>query len=200
MTTAQQSVSADTRVPVTVLTGFLGAGKTTLLNRILTEQHGLRIAVVENEFGEVGIDDALVLDAEEEIFEMNNGCICCTVRGDLIRILGALMRRREKFDHILIETTGLADPAPVAQTFFMDDEIAAQLRLDAIVTLVDAAHILQHLDEVKPEGVENEAVEQIAFADRIVLNKTDLADEETIGEVVRRIRAINSGVRIIPAQ
>ncbi|MEU2923494.1 GTP-binding protein [Streptomyces sp. NPDC007251] len=200
MTTPESSEPRDDRVPVTVLTGFLGSGKTTLLNRILTENHGMRIAVIENEFGEVGIDDALVLDAEEEIFEMNNGCICCTVRGDLIRILGALMRRREKFDHILIETTGLADPAPVAQTFFMDDEIAAQLRLDAIVTLVDAAHVLQHLDEVKPEGVENEAVEQIAFADRVVLNKTDLADEETIGQVVRRIRTINGGVRIIPAQ
>ncbi|MGP4011163.1 CobW family GTP-binding protein [Streptomyces sp. 4N124] len=190
----------DGRVPVTVLTGFLGSGKTTLLNRILTEHHGLRIAVIENEFGEIGIDDALVLDAEEEIFEMNNGCICCTVRGDLIRILGALMRRREKFDHILIETTGLADPAPVAQTFFMDDEIAAQLRLDAIVTLVDAAHVLQHLDEVKPEGVENEAVEQIAFADRIVLNKTDLVDEATIAEVEKRVKAINTPVQILRAR
>ncbi|MFE3166306.1 CobW family GTP-binding protein [Streptomyces sp. NPDC059224] len=135
MTTPEPSEPCDERVPVTVLTGFLGSGKTTLLNRFLTENHGLRIAVIENEFGEVGIDDALVLDAEEEMFEMNNGCICCTVRGDLIRILGALVRRREKFDRILIETTGLADPAPVAQTFFMDDEIAAQLRLDAIVTL-----------------------------------------------------------------
>ncbi|RNG35337.1 CobW family GTP-binding protein [Streptomyces botrytidirepellens] len=200
MTTQPPDEPRDERTPVTVLTGFLGSGKTTLLNRILTEQHGLRVAVIENEFGEVGVDDALVLDAEEEIFEMNNGCICCTVRGDLIRILGALMRRRETFDHILIETTGLADPAPVAQTFFMDDEIAAQLRLDAIVTLVDAAHVLQHLDEVKPEGVENEAVEQIAFADRIVLNKTDLVDEAAIAEVTGRIRAINSGVQIIPAR
>ncbi|MFF3075104.1 CobW family GTP-binding protein [Kitasatospora sp. NPDC057904] len=199
-TTDETEDQADTRVPVTVLTGFLGSGKTTLLNRILTEQHGMRIAVIENEFGEVGIDDALVLDAEEEIFETNNGCICCTVRGDLIRILGALMRRREKFDQIIIETTGLADPAPVAQTFFMDDEISSQLRLDAIVTLVDAAHILEHLTEVKPEGVENEAVEQIAFADRIVLNKTDLATHEQLAEVTSHIRAINSMVEIIPAQ
>ncbi|MEZ0070379.1 G3E family GTPase [Streptacidiphilus sp. MAP12-20] len=190
----------DTRVPVTVLTGFLGSGKTTLLNRILTEQHGLRIAVIENEFGEVGVDDALVLDAQEEIFEMNNGCICCTVRGDLIRILGALMRRRERFDRIVIETTGLADPAPVAQTFFMDDEIASQLRLDAIVTLVDAAHILTHLDEVKPEGVENEALEQIAFADKIVLNKTDLVDHQALAEVIARIRAVNALAEILPAQ
>ncbi|MFI9321596.1 CobW family GTP-binding protein [Kitasatospora aureofaciens] len=194
------TAAEDTRVPVTVLTGFLGSGKTTLLNRILTEQHGLRIAVIENEFGEVGVDDALVLDSEEEIFEMNNGCICCTVRGDLIRILGALMRRREKFDRIVIETTGLADPAPVAQTFFMDDEISSQLRLDAIVTLVDAAHVLDHLTETKPEGVENEAVEQVAFADRIVLNKTDLATPERIAEVTSHIRAINSLVEIIPAQ
>ncbi|MGW2373483.1 CobW family GTP-binding protein [Kitasatospora sp. NPDC001683] len=196
----EAATTEDGRVPVTVLTGFLGSGKTTLLNRILTEQHGLRIAVIENEFGEVGVDDALVLDAEEEIFEMNNGCICCTVRGDLIRILGALMRRRERFDRIVIETTGLADPAPVAQTFFMDDEISSQLRLDAIVTLVDAAHVLEHLTEVKPEGVENEAVEQIAFADRIVLNKTDLATPEQIAEVTSHIRAINALVEIIPAQ
>ena len=133
------TTTTDQRVPVTVITGFLGAGKTTLVNRILREEHGKRIAVIENEFGEVGIDDALVLDAEEEIFEMNNGCICCTVRGDLIRILSALMRRRDRFDQILIETTGLADPAPVAQTFFVDDEIRDQLRLDAIVTVIDAS-------------------------------------------------------------
>jgi G3E family GTPase len=182
-----------------VLTGFLGSGKTTLLNRILSEQHGRRIAVIENEFGEVGVDDALVLDAEEEVFEMNNGCICCTVRGDLIRILGALMRRKDRFDAIIIETTGLADPAPVAQTFFMDDALRAQLRLDAIITVVDAKHILSHLDEVKPDGVENESVEQIAFADRIVLNKQDLVDPAQVAEVTRRIRGINAAATVLPA-
>ena len=186
-------MESDTQlVPVTVLTGFLGSGKTTLLNYILTENHGKRIAVIENEFGEIGIDDALVIDSEEEIFEMNNGCICCTVRGDLIRILGDLMRRRDKFDHILIETTGLADPAPVAQTFFVDDEIRSQLRLDAIVTLVDAKHIEIHLDEEKPEGVENEALEQIAFADRIVINKTDLVSDVDLERIETRIRSINA--------
>lgn len=190
---------SDPRIPVTVLTGFLGSGKTTLLNRILTEQHGMRIAVIENEFGEVGIDDALVLEADEEVFEMNNGCICCTVRGDLIRILGSLLRRKDRFDAILIETTGLADPAPVAQTFFMDDTLKEQLRLDAIVTLVDARHIREHLDEEKPDGVENEAVEQIAFADRIVLNKMDLVSEEEAQDVERRIRAINAPVQILRA-
>lgn len=189
----------DQRIPVTVLTGFLGSGKTTLLNRILTEQHGRRIAVIENEFGEVGVDDALVLTSEEEVFEMNNGCICCTVRGDLIRILASLLRRRDRFDAILIETTGLADPAPVAQTFFMDDALRAELRLDAIVTVDDAHHVLAHLEEVKPEGVENEAVEQIAFADRVVLNKTDLANPVEIAEVTRAIRAINSHVAVLPA-
>ena len=188
------------KVPVTILTGFLGSGKTTLLNRILTEEHGKRIAVIENEFGEVGIDDAIVIDAEEEIFEMNNGCICCTVRGDLIRILGNLMRRKDKFDQILIETTGLADPAPVAQTFFVDDEMAAQLKLDAIVTVVDAKHLLPHLDEEKPEGVENEALEQLAFADRIVLNKIDLADDDELSEVESRIQEVNPLAPIIRTQ
>lgn len=192
--------TTDDRVPVTVITGFLGAGKTTLVNRILTEQHGRRIAVIENEFGEVGIDDGLVLDAEEEIFEMNNGCICCTVRGDLIRILGALMRRRDRFDHILIETTGLADPAPVAQTFFVDDEIRSQLRLDAIVTMVDAAHVLDHLDDAKPADVENEAIEQVAFADRMILNKVDLVSADHLGVVEARLRGINSGAEIVHAQ
>ncbi|WP_433555563.1 CobW family GTP-binding protein [Pseudonocardia xinjiangensis] len=194
-----EPTSTDDRIPVTVLTGFLGSGKTTLLNRILTEQHGRRIAVIENEFGEVGIDDALVLNSEEEVFEMNNGCICCTVRGDLIRILGSLLRRKDRFDAILIETTGLADPAPVAQTFFMDDALRAQLRLDAIVTVVDAKHVLAHLDEVKPEGVENEAVEQIAFAGRVVLNKTDLAPPLEIAEVTRAIHRINAPVKVLPA-
>src|SRR5688572_23654595 len=188
------------KIPVTVLTGFLGSGKTTLVNRILTENHGRRIAVIENEFGEVGIDDALVLDAEEEIFEMNNGCICCTVRGDLIRILGALMRRRDRFDQILIETTGLADPAPVAQTFFVDDEIRDRLRLDAIVTVIDAAHVLDHLDEIKPDGVENEAVEQVAFADRMLLNKTDLVDEDQLVRVENRLRTINRGADVVRTQ
>ncbi len=177
---------ANTRIPVTVLTGFLGAGKTTLLNRILTEHHGQRIAVIENEFGEIGIDQALVIDADEEIFEMNNGCICCTVRGDLIRILTSLMRRRDRFDAVLIETTGLADPAPVAQTFFVDEEIAEHFRLDGIVTLVDAHHIALHLED------SHEAREQIAFADVIILNKIDRMDVPARATLEQRLRGMNA--------
>jgi G3E family GTPase len=188
----------ENRLPVTVVTGYLGSGKTTLINHVLTANHGKRIAVIENEFGEIGIDDALVINAEEEIFEMNNGCICCTVRGDLIRILGNLMKRKDKFDYILVETTGLADPAPVAQTFLVDDEIRSQLKLDAIVTVVDAKHLIQHLDDEKEDGVENEAVEQLAFADRVLLNKIDLVTVAEREEVVRRIRSINANAEIIP--
>ena len=177
------------RVPVTVLTGCLGAGKTTLLNHILTAQHGKRIAVIENEFGEIGVDQELVIGAEEEIFEMNNGCICCTVRGDLIRILGNLMKRRDKFDYILIETTGLADPGPVAQTFFMDDEVQAKTTIDGIVTLVDAKHVLLHWDS-------NEVQEQIAFGDVILLNKTDLVTPAELDKLERMIRKMNATAKI----
>ncbi len=182
------------KTPVTILTGFLGSGKTTLLNRILSEQHGRRIAVIENEYGEIGIDQGLVIDADEEIFEMSNGCICCTVRGDLIRILGSLAKRRERFDYVLVETTGLADPGPVAQTFFMDEDVRAQYVLDGILTLVDALHIDQQL------GHSRESAEQIAFADVLVLNKIDLVDAERLAVLERRLRDMNALARIHRAE
>jgi G3E family GTPase len=173
------------KIPVTVLTGYLGAGKTTLLNRILTEQHGKKYAVIVNEFGEIGIDNDLVVGADEEVFEMNNGCICCTVRGDLIRIIEGLMKRRGKFDAIIVETTGLADPAPVAQTFFVDDDVSERARLDAVVTVADAKWLTERLKDAP------EAKNQVAFADVILLNKTDLVDEAALKDVEARIRSIN---------
>lgn len=173
------------KIPVTVLTGYLGAGKTTLLNRILTEDHGKKFAVIVNEFGEIGIDNDLVVDADEEVFEMNNGCICCTVRGDLIRILEGLMRRKGKFDAILVETTGLADPAPVAQTFFVDADVQKETRLDAIVTVADAKFLADRLKDAP------EAKNQIVFADVILLNKTDLVSKAELEEVEARIRGLN---------
>ena len=185
---------SSNKVPVTILTGFLGSGKTTLLNRILSEQHGKRIAVIENEFGEVGIDQALVINAEEEIFEMANGCICCTVRGDLIRVLGNLMKRRDKFDYVVVETTGLADPGPVAQTFFMDDEISSEFSLDGIITLVDTFHINQQL------GRSDESTEQIAFADVIVLNKTDLVKDTELDKLESRLKEMNKMAKFIRSE
>lgn len=178
-------------IPVTVLTGYLGAGKTTLLNRILSEPHGKRYAVIVNEFGEIGIDNDLVVGADEEVFEMNNGCICCTVRGDLIRIIGGLIKRKGGFDGILIETTGLADPAPVAQTFFVDPDVADRTRLDAVVTVVDARHIAQRLED------SHEAEEQVAFADVLLLNKTDLVDADELAAVESRLRSLNRAARIL---
>src|SRR5215217_8195441 len=178
------------KIPVTVLTGYLGAGKTTLLNRILTEQHGKKYAVIVNEFGEIGIDNELVVGADEEVFEMNNGCICCTVRGDLIRILDGLMKRKGKFDAIIVETTGLADPAPVAQTFFMDQDVSDTARLDAVVTVADAKWLFFK------DKAATEAKNQIAFADVIILNKIDLVTKEELDAVEERIRAINPYARI----
>ena len=177
--------TSSSTVPVTVLTGYLGAGKTTLLNRILTEDHGKKYAVIVNEFGEIGIDNDLVVDTDEEIFEMNNGCVCCTVRGDLIRILNGLMKRVGGFDGILIETTGLADPAPVAQTFFMDDDVRAKTHLDAVVTVVDGKHIAERLKDAP------EAREQIAFGDVILVNKTDLLSDNELADIEQSVRAIN---------
>ena len=181
-------------IPVTVLTGYLGAGKTTLLNRILTENHGKKYAVIVNEFGEIGIDNDLIVESDEEIYEMNNGCICCTVRGDLIRVVEGLMRRPGRFDGIIVETTGLADPVPVAQTFFMDDDVRAKSQLDAVVALVDAKHLPLRLKDSR------EAEDQIAFADVVVINKIDLVTKEEADRIEEIVRAINPGARVYRAE
>ena len=186
--------SSSEKIPVTVLTGYLGAGKTTLLNRILSEPHGKRYAVIVNEFGEIGIDNDLVVGADEEVFEMNNGCICCTVRGDLMRILDGLMRQKGKFDAIIVETTGLADPAPVAQTFFMDPNVGRQTKLDAVVTIADAKWLNDRLKDAP------EAKNQIAFADVILINKTDLVSPDELSDVEARIRSINPYAKLHKTQ
>ena len=186
--------SSSDKIPVTVLTGYLGAGKTTLLNRILSEDHGKRYAVIVNEFGEVGIDNDLIVGADEEVFEMNNGCVCCTVRGDLIRVLSGLMKRKGKFDAIIVETTGLADPAPVAQTFFVDEDVQKNARLDAVVTVADAKWLSDRLKDAP------EAKNQIAFADVIVMNKTDLVSADELRDVEGHIRAINPYATLHRAQ
>jgi G3E family GTPase len=198
---AAQALGDKGKIPVTILTGFLGSGKTTFVNYLLKEKHGYKIAIIENEFGEVGIDDGLVLQTNEEVIEMLNGCICCTVRDDLIVALKRLItQRRHQFDLIVIETTGLADPAPVAQTFFVDEDIQELFKLDAIVTFVDAKHTLEHLREEKPEGVENEAVEQVAFADVLVVNKTDLVTPEELGMLKTELRSINASAKMYECQ
>jgi G3E family GTPase len=193
-TTATAEKTSIGKTPVTVLTGYLGAGKTTLLNRILSEDHGKRYAVIVNEFGEVGIDNDLIVGADEEVFEMNNGCVCCTVRGDLIRVVSGLMKRKGGFDAIIVETTGLADPGPVAQTFFVDEDVRAKTELDSVTTVVDAKHLPLRLADSK------EAAEQIAFADQIILNKTDLVTEAELKEVERMIRRLNPLAPIHRAQ
>lgn len=187
------------KIPVTVLTGFLGAGKTTLLNYILREKHGRKIAVIENEFGEIGIDGGLVLESTEEIYEMTNGCVCCVgaVREDLVRIVRTLVERPERLDHIIVETSGLADPYPVAQTFFLDDPIAKHVALDAVVTMVDAKHIGAHLDDLVLDGSDNQAVDQIVCADRIVINKVDLVDEPAVAALTQRLRSLNETAGIV---
>lgn len=182
------------KIPVTVLTGFLGSGKTTLLNRILSEEHGLRVAVIENEFGEIGIDQDLVINADEEVFEMNNGCICCSVRGDLIRILKELAERKDKFDRVILETTGMADPGPVAQTFFVDEAIREQYMLDGIITVVDSKYVGNHIDNKT-----DEVMAQLAFGDRVILNKIDLVEENDLSTLKKRIQDINSMASIYQA-
>jgi len=182
------------KIPVTVLTGFLGSGKTTLLNRILSEDHGLRIAVIENEFGEIGIDQDLVINADEEVFEMNNGCICCNVRGDLIRILAELVDRINQFDLVILETTGMADPGPVAQTFLVQEDIQEHYQLDGIITLIDAKHVGRHLDEET-----DEVLAQVAFADRMIINKIDLVSEEEKQAVKKRLQSMNTMAGIYEA-
>ncbi len=186
-------MKAAEKIPVTILTGFLGSGKTTLLNYILREQHGKRIAIIENEAGEIDIDSDLVVSSDEEIYEMANGCICCvtSVRRDLLDVIGMLTERKDRIDYILIEISGLADPMPVAQAFFQDDQVLDEVSLDAIVALVDAKHIEQHLDDIRYDGIDNQAVDQIISADRIIVNKIDLVDGSTVDRIIGRIRALN---------